>query len=100
MASLLPAAVVVIGGTGAVRFAQAGRDEGNDVFGSRGSDRTKPFSVATGREVIVMLPDARPEDRAVRVIAPGSSVERRATRLMPHSRSRYSLLIELVLPLL
>ncbi len=42
----------------------------------------------------------KPSHVAVTAIDPAVSVERTATRLMPHSRSRYVLLIDFSLPLL
>ena len=50
-----------------------------------GATASRPFSILTGLDSSRATPDSRPARVAVRVIAPGFSVERMATRLMPHS---------------
>src|SRR5436853_84529 len=77
-----------------------GRSFGNATAGSAGSIEVAPCSIFTGTVFTVRLSDRRPLERARTVIEPAVSVERTATRLMPHSRSSQGWLIELVLPLL
>ena len=45
----------------------------------------RPSLIATGLESNVIVAGCKPSRVAVSVIVPGTSVERMATRLMPHS---------------
>lgn len=65
-----------------------------------------PSATATRVGVISICADLRPSREAVTVMGPGAgsvvrtSLERTATRLMPHSVLRYVLLVDSSLPLL
>ena len=64
-------------------------DCGSTNFGATSLvQSTRPSLIFTGCDSTVTVAGARPSRVAVRVMAPGVSVERMATRLMPHSVSR------------
>src|SRR5947209_7944574 len=77
----------------------AGGVAGSLIVGAAGVAVAMPFGAVKACDSIVTLAGCRPSLFARTVILPGLRVARTATRLMPASKSRNGLLIELILPL-
>src|SRR5581483_10434095 len=73
---------------------------GSFTAGSAGSLAAIPSSTLSRLDRTASVAGFNPSHSARTVTVPDSRVERTATQLMPHSRSRNGLLIEFVLPLL